>query len=179
MAFASVGAIYATVSKLLQRIYIPHADDSEIVQQPIRSGETLLYIPIATFQSGGAQAIQAIIGIPTFSGRCAVVDGTNTVIALIIADPAINIDPRGQSIAHDLANMGDTWNGTHFTRLLAEASFATGKIISISPQNIDAMTVATTGNYLCPVGPTVLLGQTVLPAAKVGVPSTLVAGVAV
>jgi hypothetical protein len=33
MPITSVGAIYATRSKLLRRIYIPHADDAEIQAQ--------------------------------------------------------------------------------------------------------------------------------------------------
>ena len=78
MPITSVGAIYATASKLLQRVYIPHANDSEINQQHVGAGETLTTVPLATYRQGGPGAVQALIGTPTFSGRCVVVGSPGT-----------------------------------------------------------------------------------------------------
>jgi hypothetical protein len=166
MPVTQVGAIYATVSKLLQRIYIPHADDSEINQQAIAAGETLLLVPIATYQSGGAPAVQALIGTPTFSGRCAVVHPTTKlVLSHIIADPAIYSDPSGNLIiAHDHSIVGDLWTGSVFTRLFVEVDHTTAKIVGTSTQNI--LTVAPTANALnwmlnASVAPNAITGTTI------------------
>jgi hypothetical protein len=118
MPITQVGAIYATGSRLLQRIYIPHADDSEIEQQHVASGETLRRVPLALFRDGGPPALQALIGAPMFSGRCALVHKTSkVVIDVIIADPALYADPDGHLvIADDQAIHGDVWTGTEFRR---------------------------------------------------------------
>jgi hypothetical protein len=154
VAVTQVGAIYATASKLLQRIYIPDNDDSEIAQQHVGTGETLQQVPIATYQTGGPPAVQAAIGAPTFSGVCAVVDNTNTVSAKIIADPAIYADPAGNAvIAHDLAQVGDTWTGTQFMRRYVEvnpkAPTALTAIVAVSiwPVN-QTPTPVTVGNIM-------------------------------
>jgi hypothetical protein len=189
MALTSVGAIYATGSKLLQRIYVPHADDSEIAQQHVASGETLMTVSLATFQSGGQAAIQALIGTPNVSGsgfsnstgRCAVAN-SGTVSAVIVADPALYTDPGGGTVVpHNTAMVNDAWTGSIFNRPVAEISFVTGKIVTVSIQNIDAATVATTGNYLWNIAgmPVALPGTEVLMTGKIGTPSGLVAGVAV
>jgi hypothetical protein len=155
MAVTSVGAIYATGSLLLQRVYIPHADDSEIAQQHVGQGETLVNIPLATYQQGGAQAVQSSIGAPSFSGRCAVVDtNSNLVIDLLQADPALYTDLRGPVVAHDHVMHGDTWTGTGavFTRRYVEinpnAATALLAIVAVSVQNIDTAAPAAAGNVL-------------------------------
>ncbi len=123
MPITQVGAIYATGSKLLQRVYIPHADDSEIAQQPVGVGEALLNVPIATYQTGGPGAVQGVIGIPNFSGRCVVVDpNSNLVIDVVVADPALYTDPRGSVVTSDQAIVGDVWDGTQFTRRYVEVN---------------------------------------------------------
>jgi len=153
MALTSVGAFYATVSKLLQRVFIPSVDDSEIVAQPIAGGETLGIYPLATFQAGGPAAIQALIGAPTFSGRCVVVDGTNTVIDSVIADPVLYSDPRGACIASDRATNGDKWTGSYFTRLFAEYD-SSRNIVAVGPYKVDNPIAVNAGNKLIvvPVG---------------------------
>jgi hypothetical protein len=165
MPITSVGAIYATNSKLLQRIYVPHGDDSEIAQQFVAAGETLVSVPLAIYQSGGVLAVQSAIGTPTFSGRCVVVNNANSVIDAILADPAIYSDPRGQVIPSDFAMVNDHWTGTTFTRVLAQVSLTTGNIVSIGPQAISNATAAS-GNILMVVGPSALLGQNVIGTAK-------------
>jgi hypothetical protein len=179
MALTSVGAFYATQSLLLQRVYIPYADDSEIDSQPIQQGETLLKVAIATYQSGGAPAIQALIGTPTINGICAVVNG-GLVSAMIIADPALYSDPAGgEVISCPNGAIGDSYNGTIFTRLYAEVSYQTGAIVSTSLQNISAPTVATTGNYLIPVASTAQVGQIILASGLIGKKSGLIAAVVI
>ena len=169
MSVTQVGAIYATGSRLLQRVYIPHADDSEIAQQHVTAGETLTSVPIATYRTGGAPAVQASIGAPTFSGRCAVVDkNSNLVTAVIIADPALYSDPGGSLvIIHDLAIPGDLWTGAIFTRRYVEinphAATALLSIVAVSVQNITTAVPGTVGNILMPS--TTLNVGSVLPAA--------------
>jgi hypothetical protein len=150
MPVTQVGAIFATASKLLQRVYIPHADDSEIPLQHVGAGETLLNVPIATYRTGGAAAVQSVIGTPTFSGRCVVVDkNTNLVTNAIIADPAIYADPSGNTVmAHDVALPGDLWTGTQFTRRYVEITPANGTVISVSTQPIMSAKPVTATNFL-------------------------------
>ena len=177
MAKTSVGAIYATGSLLLQRVYIPDFDDSEINQQFVGPGETLVQLPLVTYQTGGHPAMQTLIGTPTFSGVCAVVSSANVVIDRIIADPAIYTDPRGLTIASDLAMHGDTWTGTIFTRQFAEVSKATGLVVGISAQNIASPVPTTAGNYMISMGGSVTalqLGSVAITnPSKVTTPSTL------
>jgi hypothetical protein len=168
MPVTQVGAIYATGSKLLQRVYIPHADDSEIAQQHVGASETLLNVPIATYRTGGSAAVQALIGTPTFSGRCAVVDkNTNLVVDLLVADPAIYTDVRGPVVAHDHAMHGDTWTGIVFTRRYVEinpqAPSALTAIVAVSVQNIDTAAPATSGNILM-VSTTLNIGSAISPS---------------
>jgi hypothetical protein len=147
-----VGAIYATGSKLLQRIYIPSASNAEIAQQFVATGESLLIVPITTFRTGGVAAVQAAVGTPTFSGRSVVIDQTNTVTATIIADPALYSDPRGVVTPHDLAQVGDTWTGTKFVRRYVEinphAPNATSAIVTVSIQSIANPTPVTPGDIM-------------------------------
>jgi hypothetical protein len=161
MALTSVGAIYATGSLLLQRIYIPQLDDIEIDQQYVAAGETLVKLPLATFDEGQA-AVQAAIGTPSFSGRCAVVNSSNVVIALIVADPAIYTDPNGnQVIAHDQANIGDTWNGSVFENTFLEVSPTTAKVVAVTTHNIMSPTPVTAGDLMVeyPGGTAALIGM--------------------
>jgi hypothetical protein len=99
MPVTHIGAIYATKSKLLQRVYIPHDDDSEIEQQHRHPGETLLRVPIETYRNGGAPAVQALIGTPAHNGLCQVIHkGTGQILDRIIADPDIYRHPDGHRI---------------------------------------------------------------------------------
>jgi len=140
-------------------------DDSEIGRQFVGNGETLVSVPMATYQAGSVPAVQAAIGKPTFSGRCVVINNASTVIDAIIADPAVYSDPRGQVIPSDLAKVGDVWNGNNFTRLYAQVSSTTGNIVSTSLQPIDSA-AATVGNILIVAPPAALIGQNVIGTAK-------------
>jgi hypothetical protein len=183
MALTSVGAFYASQSLLLQRIYIPDADDSEINLQPLFPGETVLLVPIETYRTGGPAAIQALVGKPhvtgnglsNASGRCAVVDkASGLVVDNIIADPALYADPSGGLvIPHDQTCVGDAWTGATFTRQFAEISLATSKYVNITTQNIDTAAPQTAGNILqaiVPDEPPVVVGA-VAPKFTVTVPT--------
>jgi hypothetical protein len=99
MPITQVGAIYATRSKLLQRIYIPHADDSEIAQQHVGPGESLLTLPLGTFEAGGPPAVQRTIGTPAHNGHCKVIHkSTGKVVERIIADPELYKHPDGHHV---------------------------------------------------------------------------------
>ncbi len=168
MPVTNVGAIYATQSKLLQRVYVPHADDSEIAQQHVAAGETLLNVPIATYLTGGQSAVQAAIGVPTFSGRCAVVDGTNTVVDAITADPVLYVDPRGTVVANDFAILGDTWNGSVFIRRYVEinpkAPTALTAIVAVSLVPVGTVPTPITAGNIMMASTTLNVGG-ILPAA--------------
>jgi|SRR5882672_12234364 len=118
MAIMSVGAIYATQSKLLQRVYVPSVDDSEIANQHVGVGESIVLIPMSTYVQGGGPAVQAVIGTPTITGICALVDHTDTVVGKIIADPEIYTHPIAghRVVLNDTAMVGDKWDGTAFHR---------------------------------------------------------------
>jgi len=178
MAVTSVGAIYATQSKLLQRIYVPHASDAEIDQQYVGPGESMVYVPANLYLQGGQDAVQTFVGAPTFSGRCAVVDkSTNVVIDHIIADPAIYTHPNGHRvIPHDRTVTGDTWNGNNFIRKFAEISLLTNQYTNISMQNIDTAAPSTKGNILLSNPPNnAVIGLTsILSAAKVNAISSAI-----
>jgi hypothetical protein len=169
MAVTQVGAFFATASKLLQRVYIPSHNDSEITQQPLAAGETLMNVPLATYQTGGAAAVQALIGAPTFSGRCAIADkNTNLVVGIIIADPSLYTDPNGQIIiADDHAMLGDLWTGTQFTRRYVEinphAATALASIVAVSTQAIGNPTPVTTGNIMM-ASATLNVGNAIAPS---------------
>jgi hypothetical protein len=99
MSITSVGAIFAMGSKLLQRIYIPSADDSEIDGQFVGDGESLLWVPIAVYREGGPTAVQAFVGEPAHNGLCHVIDRvTGDILQTIIADPDIYEHPDGHKV---------------------------------------------------------------------------------
>jgi hypothetical protein len=170
MAVTQIGAIYATGSKLLQRVYVPSVNDSEIDAQHIGAGETLTHVPLATYQAGGSVAVQAALGAPSISGRCAVVDNTNMVVDHIIADLAVfgATDPQGRLlVASDRSAVGDAWNGTNFMRRYVEinphAPTALSSIVAVSIQNIDTAAPATAGNILMASG-TLNAGSVIAPS---------------
>jgi hypothetical protein len=105
-----VGAIHATKSLLLQRVYIPSFSDDEIDAQWVGPGETLLRLPLDGYVHGGAAYAQAMIGPAAITGRCAVIDANNVVVDLLMADPDIYCHPSGQRVvSSDDLNIGDVW----------------------------------------------------------------------
>jgi hypothetical protein len=134
----------------------------------------LALAPIATYRTGGPSAVQAAIGTPTFSGRCAVCDGTNTVIDHIIADPALYTDRRGAVRASDKTMLGDWWNGSGFQRRFAEVSYVNGQITRLVATSITTPPVPiTSGNYIASLtyNTTAQVSQVILPTSKIGIKS--------
>ena len=100
MAVSYVGAIYATKSLLLQRVYIPGSHDAEIKLQHVGAGESIVWVPLSVYQKGGEAAVQARIGTPTHNGICAVIHkDTGKHIDTIIADPDIFRHPDGHKLS--------------------------------------------------------------------------------
>jgi hypothetical protein len=101
MALTSVGAIYATQTKLLQRVYIPHGDDREIAEQHVHPMESVLLVPLAVYRDGGAQAVQDLIGKPSTDGYCALHHkDTGEIINHIIWDVTVHgyVHPEGHRV---------------------------------------------------------------------------------
>jgi hypothetical protein len=102
MPVTQIGVIYATRSKMLQRVYIPDGDDSEIDVQHIHPGEMLIRVPIEVYRGGGADAVQALIGKPAHSGVCRVIHRhTGKIIDRIMADPDVYRHPDGHRVELD------------------------------------------------------------------------------
>jgi hypothetical protein len=118
MTVKHAGAIYATKSKLLLRIYVPDESDDEINRQHVGPGETLVRVPIEVFRSGDHRVVQAHIGEPAHSGVCAVVHkDTGRVIDRIVADPDLYRHPDGHHVIQsDEAEHDDRWDGQRFLR---------------------------------------------------------------
>lgn len=98
---SKVGAIYSVRSKLLQRIYVPDAEDDEIDRQYIGAGEALMMVPLDIYRTGGAVALQSLIGEPTSDGYCAVIDKeSGEIIERVIWDIELhgNKHPDGHLI---------------------------------------------------------------------------------
>jgi hypothetical protein len=158
MALTSVGAIYGTQSNHLQRIYIPDNDDSEINNQYVGPGESVMLVPISVYQNGGPDAVQAAVGPydTTVAGRCAIVSNTTLkVIDHIIADTniyngATGLNPDGNHVVrHDNTAIGDAWLSTiNFTRRYAEITPANGSVVAVSTQNINNAAPANGQNLL-------------------------------
>lgn len=157
MPVTRVGVIYATVSKLLREIHVPHEDDSELDQyyktRVLVDGESFASVPVDVYAAGGAQAVQAAVGAPTFSGRCAVVaDGV--VVDHVVADPALYVSQSGSVVPSDLSEVGDNWDGKVFTRNFAEIDRVTGRVVAQSAQDISAHAPSVDpGNYLVSMPP--------------------------
>jgi hypothetical protein len=101
MALTQVGAIYATQTKLLQRIYIPHGDDSEIAQQHVHPMESLLLVPITVYEKGGVAAVQAAVGKSTTDGYCFLHHkDTGEILGAIIWDVTVHghVHPEGHRV---------------------------------------------------------------------------------
>jgi hypothetical protein len=101
MAVTVVLAIYATQTKLLQRVYIPHGDDRETLEQHVHPLESFILVPLSVYEKGGAEAVQDLIGQPTTDGHCAVHHkDTGEIIDYVIWDVTVhgNMHPEGHRI---------------------------------------------------------------------------------
>jgi hypothetical protein len=161
MAVLHVGAIYATKSLLLQRVYIPDHDVGEIFRQHVGPGESLMLVPINIYRIGGALAVQATIGVPAHSGRCAVVHSqTGEVVDMIIACPDVCQQLNGHSVIQtDIAVQGDMWDGKDFTRMHAHVDAKTGLIITMHRAPIGRALPAPAEHFLLEVAPDAKVGD--------------------
>ncbi len=95
------GIIYATQSKILRRIVVPSDNSSlNFLATMVGPGESIVARPTG-HGDGHAQwaaAVQSVTGVMPPSAACAVVDATNTVILIVMADPALDTHPQGTLI---------------------------------------------------------------------------------
>lgn len=114
MAASSAIIVYATQSKIL-RYKITADTDAEIqvaqkVFQP-QPGESFLVLPGPPYDDQTCKlAIQQATGVVPPDDRCAVVDGTNTVVAILKADPVLCGFPGQTLVASAIAVLGAAYN---------------------------------------------------------------------
>lgn len=92
------------------------SDDSAVTraQGNLALGESIAIFNLADFPIRNARTMQASIGVPAHSGRCAhIVNGQ--VVNIIHADPAIYQPPTGQLVHTDIAGPGWAYDGTNFS----------------------------------------------------------------
>lgn len=105
MAVTKFGIIYAIGSGQIRRYIYPTHNDSEIDSHPPGPGEALTTCGIGPYPNSAAwlaavnAAVTAAAGKSPSDPRCAVVDGNGKVVAIIMADPAIDSYPDGTLIA--------------------------------------------------------------------------------
>lgn len=104
--------------------------------------------------------LQPLVGTPMYSARCAVVDKTNTVVNVIMADHQLYVDPSGNQVMPSAsAQIGWTLsNGQLMTRL---AVVVAGKVTQVI--NGDPTTAAVTAGSTIIASPTAQVGNTYNP----------------
>lgn len=134
MPVTQMAVYYGTQSNILRSIVIPD-DDTQLQNLVAPPGVTILIVPLAPSND---TAIRAIIAAHTKRAqlgdnddRCCVIDGTNTVVSIIKADPVIDTLPNATLILSQVAILGDTWDGTQFNRRWVLVLTATGIVQSI------------------------------------------------
>lgn len=108
MAATKVVIIYSPNQNLRRTVIIP-SDDSEVRVHAanIHPGEAVLVGTLADYQKIGPDAmVLAATGIAPTSDRCAVVDHTGKVAAVVKGDPLIDSHPLGTLVAHPMAITG-------------------------------------------------------------------------
>lgn len=99
-----------------QHIFVEN--DSQWSQIPIPPGCSIAFVPMSSHVAGQDtfhQAIATAIGVPTATQlftdpRCVVIDSTNTVISVIMADAGIDKIQNMTLINHQTAQIGHTYN---------------------------------------------------------------------
>jgi hypothetical protein len=149
-----VVVIYATRSKILRRKIILDDESQLDLHQP-GPGESLLLLPLAApFDDASCRAaIAAATGAVPPSGRCCIIDAGGSVVGLCDADPALDTHPAGRLMAHDVAGLGDRYEGSVFKRKNAIADDATRKSSRLArlpldhPLAFEASSLAPAGRY--------------------------------
>jgi hypothetical protein len=146
--------IYATRSKILRRKIILDNEAQLDLHQP-GPGESRLLLPLSSpFDDASCRAaIVAATGEVPPAGRCCIIDSGGNVVGLCNADPALDMHPAGQLIAHDTAGPGDQYEGGVFKRKNAIPDNATRKgsrlvcLLLDNPLAFEASSLASAARY--------------------------------
>ena len=117
MALTKVGVVYSKSQYVVRRVIYSDSSDEEvdIHQECLLNGEGWIDIPINVYHSFKSPIeiqsyiASALLSIPT-SDNCAVVDGSNMIIACVRADPIIDDHPDGILICDGPATAGDSYD---------------------------------------------------------------------
>ena len=113
MALTKVGVKYSSSQKVRRELIVASTDALvDVHKSTILPGEAWLDIPIETFNAFTTPQevdtyLQGILGNPT-SDYCLIIDGTNTIVSIVRADPIIDDHPDGVIIQDTYAQVG--WN---------------------------------------------------------------------
>lgn len=134
MAITRVGIHYSASQQVIRQIHhfdrivdpvtgkwrmmtaaeVAAADENKLIshqQRKTKPGEVFTTMPHADYHSINAhQAVHSYLGLTGVAGvtdRHAVVDKTGNVVAVVFGDPAVDIHPAGDLVAHPSAIAGD------------------------------------------------------------------------
>lgn len=154
-----VGIVYGCDSDFLRRIIVPGKGERPLVA--LGPGECVLVQPQAAFATLTDTAIRAAIAQATGKppraygdDRAVVVDNTiSAVVAVVLADPAVDIIPGKIVMPHQEAVVGDSYQAGQFKRLYTVVDDQTGLVASFAllPLPSDGP-VAPVGTKLYPAG---------------------------
>ena len=105
MSVTHFGIVYASGSAQIRRYIYPTHSDAEIASHPLMPGEALVTRSIGPYPNSPAWQAAVTSAVTTAAGKapgnpaCAVVDGSNNVVGVINADPAIDSVPGFTLIA--------------------------------------------------------------------------------
>lgn len=116
---SQVGIIYSTVNKQMrQHIFVDSDAEWPAIQANLPAGCSIAFVPMADHLAGSDsfhQAVATAIGVPTAAQLftdplCAVIDNTNTVVDLIMADASIDSVPGMTLVNTSTAGIGWAYN---------------------------------------------------------------------
>jgi hypothetical protein len=117
MTATKFGVVISTGNAHIRRCYFPDSD-AQLASYPLSSGESLVQVSVgpypntAAWQAAVDAAVLAAAGKPPGNPWCAVVDATGNVVAVIMADAAID-SVSGMTLVNDptgTASIGWTWS---------------------------------------------------------------------
>lgn len=169
MAASNVAIVYSVAQSRRRRLIVPDSDQE--LPPRTMTGEAILLVPMTTYIGKGFDPdvfLAQKLGKPALNDRCGFCDGTNTVVGVWAADPAIDTLRNLTARAHPLVAAGDVWNGTTFTRRYAVYDTVTKIVTQVTMLNIDDPVVALGGTSAIVASPVLQVGQPV-PANLIGV----------
>lgn len=103
MAATQVGLVYSTRQKIVRRVIVPDSDAALDLPGWIGAGETLIRMPLQTYQAMGSPAdrdawLASQIGPPVGTDRVVILDGRNDVVAITRADALLAADVAGLNL---------------------------------------------------------------------------------